>query len=71
MIASISQLFLGPIHFVQVFRTQQEKFAAYEALWETTNKAFLQSPMKKIEKNSNYIGIPKSIGFPSKWKDKL
>ncbi len=66
IITSITQLFTGHIHSVQVANTQPEKMAAYEALWETKRFApfsIFAIPDEKNEKNVFYIGIPGLLSF--------
>lgn len=65
-ITSIIQLFTGHLHSVQVARTQPEKMASYEALWETRKEApiaIFAIPDGKNERNYFYIGIPKLLSF--------
>ncbi|MEN3044873.1 MAG: cytochrome ubiquinol oxidase subunit I [Candidatus Hydrothermales bacterium] len=66
IITSIIQLFTGHFHSVQVSKTQPEKMAAYEALWETQSFApfsIFAIPDEKNEKNILYIGIPGLLSF--------
>jgi cytochrome d ubiquinol oxidase subunit I len=60
------QLFTGHGHSVQVAKTQPEKMAAYEALWETQEGAPLALfgiPDARAQKTYFYIGIPKMLSF--------
>lgn len=63
---TIIQLFTGHAHSVQVAKTQPEKMAAYEALWETQEGAPLAIfgiPDARAQKTYFYIGIPKMLSF--------
>jgi len=63
---AIIQLFTGHAHSVQVAKTQPEKMAAYEALWETQEGAPLAIfgiPDARAQKTYFYIGIPKMLSF--------
>lgn len=65
-ITSILQLFLGHPHSVQVAKTQPEKMAAFEGLWETTDNAPLSLfglPCEEQEKTYFNIGIPKLLSI--------
>jgi len=66
IVASFLQFGTGHAHSVQVAKTQPEKMAAYEALWETTKQAplaIIALPNSKTEKNDFYIGIPKLLSY--------
>ncbi len=61
VVAAIAQVFLGHQHSVQVARTQPEKLAAFEALWEGRTSAPLALfgvPVAAQEKTYLYVGIP-------------
>ncbi len=63
---AVIQLFTGHAHSVQVAKTQPEKMAAYEALWETRTGAPLAIfgiPDARAQKTYFYIGIPKMLSF--------
>ncbi len=63
---SIVQLFSGHSHSVQVAKTQPEKMAAFEALWETKNGAPLALfgiPDGEKAKTYFYIGVPKLLSL--------
>ncbi len=64
--ASLVQLAAGHLHSEQVAKTQPEKLATYEALWETTNGAPMSmigipDPDRKITHFE--ISIPKLLSF--------
>lgn len=64
--ASLLQLFLGHGHSVQVARTQPEKMAAFEGLWETRAGAPLALfgiPDEKNEKTHLFIGVPRLLSY--------
>lgn len=64
--AAVIQLFTGHAHSVQVAKTQPEKMAAYEALWETKAGAPLAIfgiPDARAQKTYLYIGWPKMLSF--------
>jgi len=66
VIASIAELFLGHAHSVQVGKTQPEKLAAFEALYETTAGAPLALfgfPDAEKQKTYLYVGIPKMLSL--------
>ena len=66
IIASIVQLGSGHAHSVQVAKTQPEKMAAFEALWESQEGApfsVFGIPNKKEQKTHLYIGIPKLLSL--------
>lgn len=66
IINSMIQLFTGHFHSVQVAKTQPEKMAAYELLWETQSFApfsIFAIPDENNEKNSFYIGVPGLLSF--------
>lgn len=66
IISGIGQLFLGHGHSVQVARTQPEKMAAFEGLWENTQGAPLSLfgiPDSENEKTHLMIGVPKMLSF--------
>lgn len=63
---AILQLFTGHAHSVQVAKTQPEKMAAFEALWETREAAPLALfgiPDEGRQKTHLYIGIPNMLSF--------
>jgi cytochrome d ubiquinol oxidase subunit I len=63
---AILQLFTGHAHSVQVARTQPEKMAAYEGLWETQTGAPLAIfgiPDARAQKTHFYIGIRPLLSF--------
>ncbi|MBN1221617.1 MAG: cytochrome ubiquinol oxidase subunit I [Candidatus Aminicenantes bacterium] len=63
---SLLQLGLGHAHSVQVAKTQPEKMAAFEALWETEEGApfaVFGIPDGAEQKTNAYIGIPKFLSF--------
>ncbi len=63
---AIIQLFTGHAHSVQVAKTQPEKMAAYEALWETKTGAPLAIfgiPDESRQKTHLYIGWPKMLSL--------
>ncbi len=64
--SSIVQLFFGHQHSVQVAKTQPEKMAAFEGLWETQKGAPLALfgiPDEKKEKTHLYIGLPGLLSY--------
>lgn len=64
IVISILQLGLGHAHSIQVAKTQPEKMAAFEALWETQEgapMAIFAIPDEAQQKNHSYIGIPKLL----------
>lgn len=64
--SGIVQLFLGHGHSVQVAKTQPEKMAAFEGLWETKKGAPLALfgiPDEKNEKTHLAIGVPGLLSF--------
>lgn len=64
--SGIVQLFSGHQHSVQVAKTQPEKMAAFEGLWETQKNAPLALfgiPDEAKEKTHLYIGIPGLLSF--------
>lgn len=66
IIASLLQLGLGHSHSVQVAKTQPEKMAAFEALWETQEGAPLAVfglPDGKKQKTYLDIKIPKLLSY--------
>jgi cytochrome d ubiquinol oxidase subunit I len=66
VIASIAELFLGHAHSVQVGKTQPEKLAAFEALYETTAGAPLALfglPDAEKQKTYLYVGVPKMLSL--------
>ncbi len=66
VIASVGELVLGHLHSMQVGKTQPEKLAAYEALYETKQGAPLALfgiPDASNQKNYLYIGLPKMLSF--------
>ena len=66
VIASILELFLGHAHSVQVGKTQPEKLAAFEALYETTAGAPLALfglPDEANQKTYLYVGVPKMLSL--------
>jgi len=63
---SVIQVFSGHSHSVQVAKTQPEKMAAFEALWETREGAPLALfglPDGGKEKTYFYVGIPKLLSL--------
>ncbi len=61
VVVSFAQALLGHQHSVQVARTQPEKLAAFEALWQGQKHAPLALfglPMSAKEKTLLYVGIP-------------
>jgi cytochrome d ubiquinol oxidase subunit I len=61
LIFSVLQLFSGHIHAQQVANTQPAKFAAYEALWETTDSTpliLVAWPDEKNEQNRFELAVP-------------
>jgi cytochrome d ubiquinol oxidase subunit I len=61
IIASLLQLGLGHLHSVQVAKTQPEKMAAYEALWQTRSRApftVFGIPDEKNQKVRLQIAVP-------------
>ena len=66
IISSLLELGLGHAHSVQVAKTQPEKMAAFEALYNTQPGAPLALfgiPDAKNQKNLLYVGIPKMLSF--------
>jgi cytochrome d ubiquinol oxidase subunit I len=66
IISGIIQLFIGHAHSVQVAKTQPEKMAAFEGLWETQKGAplaLMGIPDEKNEKTHLFFGIPKLLSF--------
>ena len=66
VIASIMELFIGHGHSVQVGKTQPEKLAAFEALYETTAGAPLALfglPDAENQKTYLYVGLPKMLSL--------
>lgn len=66
LIGSLLELGLGHAHSVQVAKTQPEKMAAFEALYDTQSGAPLALfgiPDAENQKNHLYIGIPKMLSF--------
>jgi cytochrome d ubiquinol oxidase subunit I len=66
IVAAVLQLGSGHVHSVQVTRTQPEKMAAFEALWETrTNAPFtvFGIPDEKAEKTRLAIRVPGLLSF--------
>ena len=66
MISAILQFGAGHAHSVQVAKTQPEKMAAFEALWESKEGAPLAVfgiPDEKEKKTHFEIGIPKLLSF--------
>ena len=64
IVISILQLGLGHAHSIQVAKTQPEKMAAFEALWESQEgapMAIFAIPDEAQQKNHSYIGIPKLL----------
>jgi cytochrome d ubiquinol oxidase subunit I len=64
--SGIVQLLIGHQHSVQVAKTQPEKMAAFEGLWETQKNAPLALfgiPDEAKEKTHFYIGIPGLLSF--------
>jgi len=64
--SGIIQLLIGHQHSVQVAKTQPEKMAAFEGLWETQKNAPLALfgiPDEAKEKTHLYIGIPGLLSF--------
>jgi cytochrome d ubiquinol oxidase subunit I len=64
--SGIIQLFLGHGHSVQVAKTQPEKMAAFEGLWETQKGAPLALfgiPDEEKEKTHAAVGIPGLLSF--------
>jgi len=63
---AVFQLFLGHGHSVQVAKTQPEKMAAFEGLWETQKNAPLSLfgiPDEKKETTHMFIGVPGLLSF--------
>lgn len=61
VVVSFGQVLLGHQHSVQVARTQPEKLAAFEALWQGQKHAPLAVfglPMPGTQKTLLYVGIP-------------
>jgi cytochrome d ubiquinol oxidase subunit I len=61
VVASFAQVLLGHQHSVQVARTQPEKLAAFEALWEGRTRAPLAlfgAPLATEQRTFLYVGIP-------------
>jgi cytochrome d ubiquinol oxidase subunit I len=66
IIASLLQLGLGHLHSVQVARTQPEKMAAYEALWETRSGApftVFGIPDEKNQKVRMQLAVPGMLSW--------
>jgi cytochrome d ubiquinol oxidase subunit I len=66
IVASLLQLGLGHLHSVQVARTQPEKMAAYEALWQTRTAApftVFGIPDEKNQKVHLQIAIPGMLSW--------
>jgi cytochrome d ubiquinol oxidase subunit I len=66
IVAAVLQLGSGHVHSVQVTRTQPEKMAAFEALWETrTNAPFtvFGIPDEKAEKTRLAVRVPGLLSF--------
>jgi cytochrome d ubiquinol oxidase subunit I len=64
--SGIVQLFLGHGHSVQVAKTQPEKMAAFEGLWETQKGAPLALfgiPDEKNEKTHLAVGVPGLLSY--------
>jgi cytochrome d ubiquinol oxidase subunit I len=64
--ASIFQLGSGHLHSVQVTRTQPEKMAAFEALWQTRTDApftLLGIPDEKHQQTHLAVRIPRLLSF--------
>jgi cytochrome d ubiquinol oxidase subunit I len=64
--AAILQLGSGHAHSIQVTRTQPEKMAAYEALWETRDGApftVFGIPDEKTERTRLAVRIPKMLSL--------
>ena len=64
--SGIVQLFLGHGHSVQVAKTQPEKMAAFEGLWETQRGAPLALfgiPDEENEKTHFSVGVPKLLSY--------
>lgn len=58
---SFAQVFLGHQHSVQVARTQPEKLAAFEALWEGQTQAPLALfgvPLTREQRTLFFLGVP-------------
>lgn len=65
-VSSLLQFSTGHFHSVQVAKTQPEKMAAFEALWETQKGAPLVNfgiPDEKEEKNYYLFEFPKMLSF--------
>lgn len=63
---ALLQFITGHFHSVQVAKTQPEKMAAFEALWETQKGAPLVNfgiPSEKEEKNYYLFEFPKMLSF--------
>ncbi len=66
IVSGVLQLFLGHGHSVQVAKTQPEKLAAFEGLWETQSGAPLALfgiPDEKNEKTHLFIGVPRLLSY--------
>jgi cytochrome d ubiquinol oxidase subunit I len=66
IIAALLQLGSGHAHSIQVTRTQPEKMAAFEALWETQAGApftVFGIPDEKAERTRLAVRIPKFLSF--------
>ncbi len=66
VITALAELGLGHGHSVQVAKTQPEKMAAFEALYDTragAPLALFAIPDAKNQKNYLFIGIPKMLSF--------
>jgi cytochrome d ubiquinol oxidase subunit I len=64
--AAVLQLFSGHAHSVQVARTQPEKMAAFEALWQTKDGApftVFGIPDEKNERTLLAVRIPKMLSW--------
>jgi len=61
IVVSVAQVLLGHQHSVRVARTQPEKLAAFEALWEGRSRAPLALfgfPVASEQRTLLYVGIP-------------
>jgi cytochrome d ubiquinol oxidase subunit I len=66
IVAAFAQFGTGHFHSVQVAKTQPEKMAAFEALWDTQRGAPLVNfgiPSVKEEKNYYLFQFPKMLSF--------
>jgi cytochrome d ubiquinol oxidase subunit I len=64
--AAVLQLGTGHAHSVQVWRTQPEKMAAYEARWQTMNGApftIFGIPDEKAERTRLLVEVPKMLSL--------